>query len=215
MLKREARSWVRNSTGARPGSRGRRGRPRRRRRRPRAPAGARRRRSTSGRTSRCPTRRTEQAEHIFEPVALGAGSPRMITGVVVWGLIVWVVWRYRRRHDDEIPVQTRYNLPLEIFYTVAPVVMVVVFFYFTVETPERRPRGQPTRGPHDQRRRAAVVAGPSTTRGRGDRRRGHRRLRRPAPPATSRRSCLPVDETVAVQPALARRHPLLLGARRS
>jgi cytochrome c oxidase subunit 2 len=41
--------------------------------------------------------------------------------------------RYRRRNDDEIPVQTRYNLPLEIFYTIAPIMMVIVFFYWTVK----------------------------------------------------------------------------------
>ena len=56
----------------------------------------------------------------------------MVTGVLVWGLIFWVVWRYRRRSDDEVPVQTRYNLPLEIFYTIAPVIMVLVFFSHTV-----------------------------------------------------------------------------------
>ena len=56
------------------------------------------------------------------------------TGVVVWGLIFYVVWRYRRRHEDEIPVQTRYNLPLEIFYTIAPIIMVVVLFQHTVLT---------------------------------------------------------------------------------
>jgi cytochrome c oxidase subunit 2 len=44
------------------------------------------------------------------------------------------VARYRRRTDDEIPIQTRYNLPLEIFYTIAPVVMVIVFFANTVRT---------------------------------------------------------------------------------
>ncbi len=42
------------------------------------------------------------------------------------------VWRFRRRSDDEIPVQTRYNLPLEIFYTIAPIIMVIVFFAHTV-----------------------------------------------------------------------------------
>ena len=29
-------------------------------------------------------------------------------------------------------MQTRYNLPLEIFYTIAPIMMVIVFFYWTV-----------------------------------------------------------------------------------
>jgi len=56
----------------------------------------------------------------------------MATGVIVWGLIFYVAWRFRRRHVDEVPVQTRYNLPLEIFYTIAPIMMVVVFFYWTV-----------------------------------------------------------------------------------
>ncbi|PUA80634.1 cytochrome c oxidase subunit II [Nocardioides currus] len=56
----------------------------------------------------------------------------MVTGVIVWALIFWVVVKYRRRNDDEIPVQTRYNLPLEIFYTIAPIMMVIVFFYWTV-----------------------------------------------------------------------------------
>jgi cytochrome c oxidase subunit 2 len=37
-----------------------------------------------------------------------------------------------RRRDDEIPVQTRYNLPIEILYTVVPIIMVLVLFYFTV-----------------------------------------------------------------------------------
>jgi cytochrome c oxidase subunit 2 len=58
----------------------------------------------------------------------------LITGAIVWGLIFWVCIAYRRRRDDEIPVQTRYNLPLEIFYTIAPVMMVVVLFYWTVIT---------------------------------------------------------------------------------
>ena len=56
----------------------------------------------------------------------------LATGVVVWGLIFYACFAFRRRSDDEIPVQTRYNLPLEIFYTIAPVIMVVVFFFHTV-----------------------------------------------------------------------------------
>ena len=74
---------------------------------------------------------TEQADHIFE-LWRWSWVAALATGAIVWGLMGWVVVRYRRRHVDEIPVQTRYNLPLEIFYTVAPIVMVVVFFYHTV-----------------------------------------------------------------------------------
>jgi cytochrome c oxidase subunit 2 len=74
---------------------------------------------------------TEQGEHTLS-LWQGAWIAALITGAVVWGLIFYVSWRYRRRSDDEIPVQTRYNLPLEIFYTVFPIVMVVVFFSQTV-----------------------------------------------------------------------------------
>jgi cytochrome c oxidase subunit 2 len=58
----------------------------------------------------------------------------LLTGAVTGGLILYAVFRFRRRSDDEIPVQTRYNLPIEIFYTVAPIMMVIVFFFFTVQT---------------------------------------------------------------------------------
>ncbi len=56
----------------------------------------------------------------------------LLVGVFVWGLMGWVAVRYRRRSEDETPVQTRYNLPLEILYTVAPVIIVIVFFANTV-----------------------------------------------------------------------------------
>jgi cytochrome c oxidase subunit 2 len=58
----------------------------------------------------------------------------MIVGVLVWGLIFYVCIRFRRRDPDEIPVQTRYNLPMEILYTIAPVIVVLVFFKFVVDT---------------------------------------------------------------------------------
>ncbi|MGH3369478.1 MAG: cytochrome c oxidase subunit II transmembrane domain-containing protein, partial [Nocardioidaceae bacterium] len=58
----------------------------------------------------------------------------ILVGILVWGLILFAVFKYRRRSDDEVPVQTRYNLPIEILYTIAPVVMVLVFFFFTVQT---------------------------------------------------------------------------------
>ncbi len=76
---------------------------------------------------------SEQGQHVLD-LWQGAWIAALVTGVVVWGLIFYVVVRYRRRSDDEIPVQTRYNLPLEIFYTIAPVVMVIVFFSHTVDT---------------------------------------------------------------------------------
>ncbi len=76
---------------------------------------------------------SEQGTHVLN-LWQGAWIAALVTGVVVWGLIFYAVIRFRRRSDDEIPVQTRYNLPLEIFYTIAPVVMVIVFFSHTVKT---------------------------------------------------------------------------------
>ena len=75
----------------------------------------------------------------------------------MWGLIFYAIWRFRRRSDDEIPVQTRYNLPLEIFYTIAPVIMVVVFFSHTVKTQNYVLDDDRAGRQHHRGRRPAVV----------------------------------------------------------
>jgi cytochrome c oxidase subunit II len=74
---------------------------------------------------------TDRAPAIYD-LWHGAWLAAFLVGVVVWGLILYACFAFRRRRDDEIPVQTRYNLPIEILYTVAPIVMVLVFFFFTV-----------------------------------------------------------------------------------
>ena len=74
---------------------------------------------------------TDRAPAIFD-LWQGAWIAALITGVIVWGLIGYASFAFRRRSEDEIPVQTRYNLPIEILYTVAPIVMVLVFFFYTV-----------------------------------------------------------------------------------
>ena len=51
-------------------------------------------------------------------------------GAVVWGMILWAVIFHRKR-SDRPPRQVRYNLPIEIMYTVVPFIMVGVFFFFT------------------------------------------------------------------------------------
>jgi cytochrome c oxidase subunit II len=61
----------------------------------------------------------------------------LAVGVITWFLILYAVFRFRRRSEDEIPVQTRYNLPIEIFYTIAPIMMVIVFFFFTVQEQDK------------------------------------------------------------------------------
>ncbi len=53
-------------------------------------------------------------------------------GVLMWGLMIWAAIRYRRRSPDEIPKQTRYNLPMEVMYTIVPFLIVGVLFFYTV-----------------------------------------------------------------------------------
>ncbi|GAA3941585.1 aa3-type cytochrome oxidase subunit II [Actinoplanes auranticolor] len=54
----------------------------------------------------------------------------LVVGFFVWGLIFWCIIRYRKR-GDTLPVQTRFNMPLEVLYTVTPVLIVAVLFYYT------------------------------------------------------------------------------------
>ena len=80
-----------------------------------------------------PVGATDRAPYIYH-LWVDAWVAAIIVGVLVWGLIFYAAFHYRRRADDEVPVQIRYHLPLEILYTVAPIIVVVVFFYFTVLT---------------------------------------------------------------------------------
>ena len=63
----------------------------------------------------------------------GSWIAALVVGAIVWGLILWCVVAYRRRKDDDttLPVQLRYNVPMEILYTVVPVFMIAVLFYYT------------------------------------------------------------------------------------
>jgi cytochrome c oxidase subunit II len=52
--------------------------------------------------------------------------------VVTWGLMLWCVVAYRRRREDTgLPPQVFYNMPLEIMYTVIPLMMIAVLFFYT------------------------------------------------------------------------------------
>lgn len=64
---------------------------------------------------------------------LGAWIASAVVFALVFGLIVWSMIRYRRRSDDEVPSQLRYHLPIEVLYTIAPIIVVAVFFFHTVE----------------------------------------------------------------------------------
>jgi cytochrome c oxidase subunit 2 len=62
----------------------------------------------------------------------GSWIAALAVGVLVWGLVIWCMVAYRRRRDEvDLPAQVRYHIPLEILYTVVPLMMIGVLFYFT------------------------------------------------------------------------------------
>jgi len=71
-----------------------------------------------------------QQGHTILNLWQGAWVLALIIGVFVWGLILFAVVAYRRRPGNEVPSQTQYNIPLEILYTVVPIVIVAGLFYF-------------------------------------------------------------------------------------
>jgi len=63
----------------------------------------------------------------------GAWAAAWFTGAIMWALILGACVIYRRKSTDTgLPPQVRYNLPVEVLYTTLPIVMVGVYFYFTV-----------------------------------------------------------------------------------
>ena len=74
---------------------------------------------------------TNQTERI-STLWVGSWIAALAVGVITWGLILWCVAAYRKRRDDQqLPVQTRYHLPLEVMYTAVPIIMVLVLFWYT------------------------------------------------------------------------------------
>ena len=52
-------------------------------------------------------------------------------GLFTAGLMIWSIVAYRRRRINEVPEQTKYNIPIEVLYTLVPLVMVAGLFWFT------------------------------------------------------------------------------------
>lgn len=53
-------------------------------------------------------------------------------GALAWGLMFWAIVVYRRRKGDtHLPAQMRYNNPIEVLFTVVPLILVIGFFAFT------------------------------------------------------------------------------------
>jgi cytochrome c oxidase subunit 2 len=72
----------------------------------------------------------DRSDHILD-LWIGTWIAALAVGFIMWGLIVWAANRYKTKHA-KMPRQNRYNLPMEIFYTVAPFIIIAVLFYYTV-----------------------------------------------------------------------------------
>lgn len=65
--------------------------------------------------------------HLWQGFSLAAA----IIGGFVLLLILWTVIRYRRKSDN-IPKQSQYHVPLEVIYTIVPILVVFGLFAATV-----------------------------------------------------------------------------------
>jgi cytochrome c oxidase subunit 2 len=65
---------------------------------------------------------------------VGTWIAALAVGGLVWGLIAWASIVYRRkRHHDHLPEQVRYNIPIETLYTVVPLFIIGVIFFWTFQ----------------------------------------------------------------------------------
>ena len=65
--------------------------------------------------------------HLWQGFSIGA----VVIGALVVLLIVWSVIFHRRRSDD-IPKQSQYHIPLELTYTIVPILIVLGLFAATM-----------------------------------------------------------------------------------
>jgi cytochrome c oxidase subunit 2 len=75
---------------------------------------------------------SEEGESIFS-LWRGFFVASVVVGLLVYGLIAYALIRFRRRDadGDKVPDQRPYNIPMEIFYTATPVVVVAALFGFS------------------------------------------------------------------------------------
>jgi cytochrome c oxidase subunit II len=78
---------------------------------------------------------TEQGQAIYNLYNLFMYIAAVVF-VVVSGLVIWSVIRYRRR-DDQLPTQTHGNNKLELTWTVIPTVIVLFLFVVTIQAQDK------------------------------------------------------------------------------
>ncbi|MGI9136193.1 MAG: aa3-type cytochrome oxidase subunit II [Candidatus Nanopelagicales bacterium] len=79
-----------------------------------------------------PTPATAEAP-IIQNLWQGSWIAAWAVGAVTLILILWAVFAYRRRRNSDVPEQTKYNLPIEVLYTIVPLVMILGLFWFTAK----------------------------------------------------------------------------------
>ncbi|WP_129359637.1 aa3-type cytochrome oxidase subunit II [Rothia uropygioeca] len=80
-----------------------------------------------------PTKRgtTDNVDTIMD-LWIGSWIAALAVGLVTWGLMLWCIIAYRRRKGETgYPRQLGYHLPLEIMYTIIPIVLIVSLFAFS------------------------------------------------------------------------------------
>ncbi len=53
----------------------------------------------------------------------------VIVFIIVEAMILWVVFRYKRKSDDELPTQIGHNTTAEVLWTGIPTVIVIILFF--------------------------------------------------------------------------------------
>jgi len=81
---------------------------------------------------------------VLSPASPGAGQIHKLTSLVFWialavflvveGLLIYAAVRFSRRTEDSMPKQTRGNRRLEIGWTLAPAIVLVVVFAVSLRT---------------------------------------------------------------------------------
>jgi cytochrome c oxidase subunit II len=77
-----------------------------------------------------PAPASDRALFIYD-LWIGTWIAAGIIGVFMWVIIFYAAVRYKTKHNA-MPPQNRYNLPMEVFYTIAPFIVIGVLFYYTI-----------------------------------------------------------------------------------
>ena len=71
--------------------------------------------------------------HYMKDLWVWAWIACAVIGALVWGLIFYAMWKFRKRPGNEVPHQTKYHIPLEVLYTIVPFLIIGVLFFYTVK----------------------------------------------------------------------------------